>query len=327
VPRRAAFSFAILCATIALAALALVPSPYWIVAPGSAIDLSRRIAVEGYAPARRRYFLTDVTVERASLLGLAARFLPGRALVRADALVPPGESPRGYEHLMVEAMTQSQRIAALVAERGAGFSVPLPAERTLVESVLAQSRARAILQPGDALLRVAGKAVTSVGDVARALAGSAPGRLVEVVVERDARRLRLAVPTIATPAGPRFGIEVQQVLSMPDLPVPVHFTLPNVEGSSGGLMFALQIYGALRAGRQSGPASIAGTGALSPDGTVRPIEGARQKLIAAERAGAGVFLVPRANYADVANERGLRVIPVDSFRGALAALRGLRAAQ
>jgi PDZ domain-containing protein len=85
-------------------------------------------------------------------------------------------------------------------------------------------------------------------------------------------------------------------------------------------MFALQIYGALRAERLRGATTIAGTGTLRPDGSVQPIEGALQKLIAARRAGASVFLVPRRNYPDVARERGLRVIPVDSFRGALAAL-------
>jgi PDZ domain-containing protein len=318
-PRRAAFSFAILGA-IALAALALIPSPYWIVAPGQAIELSRWVAVEGFAPPPERFFLTDVTVQRASLLGLAARLWPGVALVRQDALLPPGESHRGYDLLMVEAMTQSQRVAALVAERAAGYAVPMPAQQTLVEGILANSKAGALLRSGDALQRVAGRPIGSLRDVERALAAHAADRSVEVVVERSGRTLRLLVPTVATASGPRFGIEVEQILAMPLLPVPVHFSLANVSGSSGGLMFALQIYGALRAERLRGATTIAGTGTLRPDGSVQPIEGALQKLIAARRAGASVFLVPRRNYPDVARERGLRVIPVDSFRGALAAL-------
>jgi len=43
-------------------------------------------------------------------------------------------------------------------------------------------------------------------------------------------------------------------------------------------------------------------------------------LIAAKRAGARIFLVPRQNFADVAGEGGVRVIPVASFRDALRAL-------
>jgi predicted S18 family serine protease len=44
-------------------------------------------------------------------------------------------------------------------------------------------------------------------------------------------------------------------------------------------------------------------------------------LIAAKRAGVTVFLVPRANAADIASERGVRVVPVGTFSDALAALR------
>jgi Lon-like protease len=319
VPRRAAFSLAIL-GIVVLAALALSPSPYWSIAPGAAIDLSRRIAVEGYAPPKARYYLTDVTIGRASFLGLVLHFAPGTSLVRRDALVPPGESQRGYERLMSEAMTQSQRIAALVAERGAGLHVPAPAERTVVEEVPSDSRAAGVLRPGDVLVRVGSASGESAADVERAMRASRPGLPVPVVVEREGRALRLHVPTTVTAAGPRFGIQVRRLLDAPQLPVPVHFDLENVEGSSGGLMFALQIYATLRGAQSRGPRAIAGTGSLAADGSVRAVAGVEQKLLAAKRAGADVFFVPRQNFAEIAHERGLRVVPVDSFRDAVTAL-------
>jgi PDZ domain-containing protein len=86
-------------------------------------------------------------------------------------------------------------------------------------------------------------------------------------------------------------------------------------------MFALQIYGALRGDHRRPGTSIAGTGTIAADGSVGPIDGALQKLIAAKRAGARVFLVPKANAAEIAEERAVRVVPVGSFRDALAALR------
>ena len=83
-------------------------------------------------------------------------------------------------------------------------------------------------------------------------------------------------------------------------------------------MFAVEIYAALHG--LPGGVAVAGTGTLRSDGRVGRIEGTRQKLLAAKRAGARVFFVPRANFTDVADERDVRVVPVDTFAGALRAL-------
>jgi PDZ domain-containing protein len=144
---------------------------------------------------------------------------------------------------------------------------------------------------------------------------------VPAVVRRGGQTVDVRAPTIATKGGTRFGIALAPRMLKPELPVPVRFDLQNISGSSGGLMFALEIYGALRPERRLAESSIAGTGTLASDGHVGPIEGAALKLLAAKRAGARVFFVPRENYGDVAGEREIRVVPVDTFRDALAALR------
>ncbi|MBV9269573.1 MAG: ATP-dependent protease LonB, partial [Candidatus Eremiobacteraeota bacterium] len=65
---------------------------------------------------------------------------------------------------------------------------------------------------------------------------------------------------------------------------------------------------------------IAGTGTISYDGTVGPIEGARQKVIAAKYAGATLFLVPTDNYSEVRDMPGIRIVPVSNFNHALASI-------
>ena len=308
---------------LGVVALATVPTPYWIIAPGAAVDLSRTIAVEGYAPSSDRFYLTDVTVTRASALMLAARVLPGVRVISQAALVPEGQSPRQYDRLLVDSMSQSQGVAALVAERAAGFRVRDPAQSVVVREIVNGSKVRGRLDVGDALVSVAGRRVLDSSDVARIVGRLRAGARLDVVVRRGNRLVRMTLPTIATQAGTRFGIRVSRLMQKPDLPVPVRYSLGNIAGSSGGLMFALQIYGALDTRHHGRGAVVAGTGVLSPDGTVRPIEGTLQKLISAKRAGARVFLVPRENYADVANEREIRIVPVGSFREALAALKSL----
>jgi PDZ domain-containing protein len=301
-----------------LMGLSVVPTAYYLIAPGSAVELSTRIAVAGRPPPRRRFYLTDVTVTRASALLLGAGLWPGCRLVPRSELVPPGESARVYDRILVDAMQDSQRVAAFVAERAAGLRVPLPPERVFVADVIAGTRAVGILEPGDRLMDVNGTRVQALQDVANA-ADSRPPGLARVEVERAGRTLHLAVPTTRTAHGVRIGILARERGAPPDLPIPVHFAVGDISGSSAGLMFALEIYAALHPALPAG-SPVAGTGTIAPDGRVGPVEGALQKLIAARRAGAATFLVPRQNYPEIAHEPNIRIVPVTTFQEALTAL-------
>jgi PDZ domain-containing protein len=307
-----------LVALACVLALSVVPTPYYAISPGNAVDLTSRVAVEGRSPPRRRFFLTDVAVTRIPALLLAARFLPGIRIVRRDEIVPAGETPRSYDRLLYDAMGNSQNVAAFVAERAAGFAIPEPLEDVIVAALQPGSPATGRLRAGDRLRSVAGTAIGSAADVSRAVDSAPRGRPLAIGIERDGLMRTVAVRPLATAAGPRLGVLVRGRLERPQLPVPVRFSLDGITGSSGGLMFALAIYAQLRAGG-AGPA-VAGTGTLDRDGRVGPIEGTLQKFIAARRAGAALFLVPRQNYAEIAGQVGPRIVPVSSFSEARRAL-------
>jgi PDZ domain-containing protein len=118
---------------------------------------------------------------------------------------------------------------------------------------------------------------------------------------------------------PRLGVAVATRTEVPNLPIPVRYSLGNIAGSSGGLMFALEIYAALR---DTAPGeAVAGTGTLAVDGSVGPIEGVAQKMLAARRAGCRIFLVPRDDASAVASTTGMRTIPVSNFNDAVRALK------
>ena len=67
---------------------------------------------------------------------------------------------------------------------------------------------------------------------------------------------------------------------------------------------------------------IAGTGTLAVDGTVGPIGGIRDKVVAAGEAGAEVFLVPAENMAELegVDAGDMRLVPVATFDEARRAL-------
>ena len=259
-------------------------------------------------------------LQHATALALPMGFLPGNRLVREDDIVPHGVTPTAYDRTLEAAMDDSQNTAAVVAERAAGLRVPTPPSTFVVSALVGNSRARDMLHVGDKIVAIDGAPLSDLTQVRRAVQGVAPGAVVVLRAVRDGMPLTLRVPTVRIDNASRLGIGLRQEAGRPALPVPVVYTLPSISGSSAGLMFALQIYRALRGSRHRAGTSIAGTGTLALDGSVGPIEGTLQKLIAAKRAGARIFLVPRQNFHEIQAERGVRIVPVTTFRDALAAL-------
>jgi len=146
------------------------------------------------------------------------------------------------------------------------------------------------------------------------------GAVVHVGLFRNGRRLTVPVQTTAYHGRTVLGTYLTTIYERPRLPVAVSFHLPHVAGSSGGLMFALEIYRSLKRQQLPGELRIAGTGTIAYDGSVGPIEGATQKVAAARAAGASLFLVPAENYPEIKDTRDIHVVPVASFSQALRAV-------
>ena len=119
------------------------PTPYYLISPGSAVDLSRAIVVDGHAPPADKYYLTDVTLQRAAPLALLEALLPAYRLIPASELIPTGIDPGEYQTILVDSMTESQSVAAVVAERAAGLHVDNPRARVYVRNFSARMRLRA----------------------------------------------------------------------------------------------------------------------------------------------------------------------------------------
>jgi PDZ domain-containing protein len=316
--RRALPPFA---ATAVLAGvLAAIPTPYYIIVPGTAVDLHGVITVDGKPPPHDRFYLTDVFLIPGTALSMVEGLLPGNQVIKRAAVVPNGVDREQYDKVLAAGMMSSQQVATVVAERAAGLAVPRT--RIYLLDFTAGTRSRGLLRKNDMFVSVLGKPIRATGDIAKIVGRLRPGTDVAIVVRRDGKPRSLNVPTVATKQGTRLGILIADRVENTALPVPVRFNVGDVSGSSGGLMFALDIYEALKPAWRPGASQVAGTGTLAADGTVGPIEGAMQKLIAAKRAGAQIFVVPRENAAELASVREPRVVAVGTFQEAVTALRG-----
>jgi Lon-like protease len=108
------------------------------------------------------------------------------------------------------------------------------------------------------------------------------------------------------------------ITSVENFPFPLVISSGEIGGPSAGLLWALGVSDVITPGDLTGGRLIAGTGALEPDGTVDPIGGVREKVIAAEHAGAKVFFVPVGDYPDAKGAaNGLTLVPVKTYQEAL----------
>lgn len=326
--RRRAAVFGLAASTALITAVVLyvlfyIKLPYYIFGPGAAVDLNGVIDVAGHSPPPGSLFLTDVNVlPGRPAYYAAAKILPGFEIVKREELVPASMTDAQLDTALVDDMKESQMTAEVVAERAAGLHVPSRAA-VVVDRVLPKTPAASCLHADDKIIAVDGKRVDSIGSVTDATKTRPAGSAFHFSVVRGPERLNAVCRTATIAGRPRFGMTVSFDPGAYAVPIPVKYDVHDINGSSAGLMFALQIYRTLT-GRDLGPAHmIAGTGVLELDGNVDPIEGTREKVEAAKRAGATVFLVPKQNYDEIKGTPGIQVIPVGSFTDAVRALRSL----
>jgi PDZ domain-containing protein len=107
-----------------------------------------------------------------------------------------------------------------------------------------------------------------------------------------------------------------------DFPFDVNITLKNTGGPSGGLVFALGIIEKLTSEDLLKGRVVAGTGTINAVGRIGAIGGIDEKLIAARRAGATLFLAPAQNCEDITHvPSGITVYSVATLGEAVTVLR------
>ncbi len=321
----------VLCAAI----IALVPVPFVTWAPGSTVDLlastngSPAIAISGAAtfPPSGQLRMTTVAVTRAdSQLSLPevlfSYWLPSREVLPREAVYPPGMAASEVTEAESQLMDSAQSSAVVAAMRAAGVPVT---EMPMVTSVFNAGPASGKLKPGDLIKAVDNVQTASVPAVRSAIVQRHVGEPVLFTVVRDRVEIKVTVTTVASSSQPDVpAVGVRLSVGYRYSPQVTFGIDPAIGGASAGLMFGLAIYDQLTPGDLTDQRVIAGTGELDPDGRVGAIGGAQEKAAAATRDGASVFLMPKSNCADLTDPpAGLRVVPVDTLTGALAAMEQL----
>ncbi|MBS3898890.1 MAG: PDZ domain-containing protein [Dethiobacter sp.] len=306
---------------------------YMLVRPGSAEDIAEFITVEeGGKNHDGSFYLVTVTQQNASpLLMLYGLLDPIVDLQPLRTVIPPGMDPEEHRLLLEQWMRESQNLARVIALRRFGIDVPIKSDGVEVVAVGEESPALGLLEPRDVIVAVDGQPVSLAEELVTKVQLRAVGEPVELTVLRGKEAITVTMPTTTHPEQQdkaAIRVAIQSLNWQPQLPVKIEIQVGQITGPSAGLMFVLEILNQLEPADLTAGKQIAGTGTINLREEVGSIGGVRQKVRAAEKAGAQYFLVPEGNFAEAKMvARSIELVPVATLEEALAFLEGIGSAK
>lgn len=324
------------CALVALVA----PIPFVIWAPGQATDLlaqdsaevvmisentptyptsgSLLLATTAQTPPQAKVTLVDA---------LYSYWAANRQVLPRDAVYPAGATVNSVSERARADFETSALDASAAGLRTAGIEVtPVP----VVASVNANGPAQGRLQVHDIVLEIgyagdgAPTTVQTAKNASEVIASGKPGDQLTFSIVRDGVAKNVTVT--AEEAKSNAGLTVAGVSFIQGYRYAPQITYdvdPSV-GDAAGLMLALATYDKVTPDSLLADRVVAGAGAIGANGLVTRVNGVRERITAAERAGASVFLLPTDNCADVEGATPtVRLVPVGSLKEAVSALEAL----
>lgn len=327
---------------IAVACLALVMAglligawnmtlPYYAFSPGPVGDALEAVSaseVEVYRANEELLMLTVSSQEVNPIEAFLAGIDPTVDLVAREAVRRPDETDEEFVTRNQASMDLSKETAITLALRRLGYQVETTSEGVLIADVDETAPAVDVLRADDIITAVDGVTVSLPEDIGAALADKAPGDVISLELTRDDENLTTEVELTAReddPDAPLIGISVAALDTRFEFPFPIDIDAGLIGGPSAGMMYTLAVMELLGPESLSSGHVIAGTGTIDVDGNVGGIGGVRQKVVAAQAAGAEVMLVPASNYDEAltAPRNGIELIPVATLDDVLDALASL----
>jgi Lon-like protease len=314
----------VVCCLLVVASVvaSFVQLPYYTISPGDALDVNRLVSVHGARQYPPKGAVMLLFIRQRSNIN-AWRWLQASLDSDIDMIKKRdylgNVDPAELDAAAVRDMTESQNQAKAVALRRLGYKVTL-LDRVNVYAVVSGRPASGVLQPGDTILAVDGKSVTTPEALVKAVHKRRPGDRISIRYLRDGRQSVASIRAAADQDGHAvLGIFLGQPYKFP---FDVRIDTSDIGGPSAGLAMTLSILDELTPGDLTGGERVAVTGEIESNGAVGEVGGVGQKAVAARHRGAQLFLVPKGEVAEARSRAGsLRVVGVRTLADALAALR------
>ncbi|MGW0037551.1 YlbL family protein [Gordonia sp. NPDC003376] len=240
-----------------------------------------------------------------------------------ETVYPPGQTTEQTRQQNLDQMSNSESTATAAALRF------LQRPTALVAAYVEPSGpAGTVLETGDVIVSVDGKAVSTAEEVRSTIADLHPGEQIPIAIVRDGTPQTVTVTTGKRPGTTDVAyLGVTPEVRSADPNVQIDYHVGDIGGPSAGLMLSLSVVDQLSTGSLTRGKFIAGTGTISDTGEVGPIGGVTHKTRAARDNGATVFLVPADNCAEAESDApdGLQLVKVTSLQSAVEALDAIGA--
>jgi PDZ domain-containing protein len=321
-PKETGFPWRKLVALIPVVALLwvlyFVRIPYFVISPGPAQDVLPLIHVSGRTvyPTDGHLLLTAVNLGQPNVFEAVWAWLDStEAVVPERDFLAPGESQQQEVRRQLSEMDTSKIDAAYVALHTYADYPAHHGKGVLVESVLPGTPAEGKLFAGDLIESIDGRPVQDPDGLSSMIRAAGVGRELTIRIRagKQTHDVRLKPARVRGVSYPVIGVSAVE-----NFPFPLSIDSGEIGGPSAGLMWTLGLADLLTPGDLTGGKVIAGTGTIDLDGKVGPIGGISQKVIAAERAGAKVFLAPTQDAPEARRVvRHMVVVSVATFMDAV----------
>lgn len=315
------------------------PLDYYIESPGSAVRLNELVEVDdAHDKNDGSYMLTTVRIAKATPLTYFFQYLPFHEGVKGSDLFNENQTEEEFDTEQLHAMSSSVNNAIQVAFKTADKPYEVDFHGIYVLSVLKESNLYQKIKVGDTITSIDDQQFQNAQEFTAYISSKKLGNQVTISYEnKDGEENKMTTELIDL-GNKRAGLGITLIDDYTVTPsIPVSIDTDTIGGPSAGFMFSLAIYTQLIDEDLRGGREIAGTGTISPDGTVGRIGGIDKKVVAADKEGAEIFFAPddeitpemreaypdlKSNYEEAkeAAEKcrtKMKIVPIRNFQDAL----------
>ena len=315
---------------IALMPIGLIKTEYYFMSPGPPyqweIDYGNN---DNYTFEGNLFQLTVRRDEANVFVYLWSLINESYDLYPREVILPDGVTPEELSEISIQNMRTSENVAIAVALKNIGYEIESKGDGVAVVGLLDDSPVKDKLKKGDLINSINNTDIYSATEFIATLRTYLVGETVSIGLLREIDGIKeqiyiktTLVEHVEYEGEPMVGFLATTVNERFDFPFEIDIKTGNVGGPSAGLMMALNVYNNLIPEDITNSKIIAGTGTIEIDGSVGPVGGIKQKIIAAKRAGAELILVPVSNFEEAQpfETDKTAIVAVDSFDEALAVI-------
>ena len=312
---------------ISVSSLSLIKTEYYFMSPGPPYQWDIDYGDTEYYDFDGNLFQLTVRRDEASALIYLWSYIDNSFdLYPREVILPKVVTPHELSEISIQNMKTSENVAIAVALKNLNYDIDSKGDGVLVVGILDDSPVKDKLLKGDLLTTINNEQIFSASEFIATLRKYDIGETITIGLTRDIDGVdtEISISTqliehIEYDNEPMVGFLATTVNERFDFPFEIDIKTGNVGGPSAGLMMALNVYNNLIPNDITNSLIIAGTGTIEIDGSVGPVGGIRQKVIAAKRAGSELILVPTANYEEASplSTDETAIVAVDSFEEAL----------